>query len=83
MDPAVLLQSKGDDAPSGENLEYDPAFTEMELAAQPGEESVVGNETIEATDPHGHTHGAAGLYGFTPQSRYTVYMDNLSVTPND
>lgn len=51
MDPAVLLQSKGEDAPSGENLEYDPAFTEMELAAQPGEESVVGNETIEATDP--------------------------------
>ena len=51
MDPAVLLQPKGDDAPSGENLEYDPAFTEMELAAQPGEESVVGNETIEATDP--------------------------------
>lgn len=51
MDPAVLLQSKGDDAPSGENLEYDPAFTEMELAAQPGEESVVGNEKIEATDP--------------------------------
>ncbi|MBQ4824234.1 type VI secretion system protein TssA [Leisingera sp. HS039] len=51
MDPAALLQSKGDDAPSGENLEYDPAFTEMELAAQPGEESVVGNETIEATDP--------------------------------
>ncbi|WP_291730264.1 type VI secretion system protein TssA [Leisingera sp. F5] len=51
MDPAALLQSKGGDAPSGENLEYDPAFTEMELAAQPGEESVVGNETIEATDP--------------------------------
>lgn len=51
MDPAVLLQPKGSDAPSGENLEYDPAFTEMELAAQPGEESVVGDETIEATDP--------------------------------
>lgn len=51
MDPAVLLQSKGDDAPSGENLEYDPAFTDMELAAQPGEESVVGDETIAATDP--------------------------------
>lgn len=51
MDPAVLLQSKGDGSPSGDNLEYDPAFTEMELAAQPGEESVVGNETIAATDP--------------------------------
>lgn len=51
MDLAVLLQSKGEDAPSGENLEYDPAFTEMELAAQPGEESVVGDERIDATDP--------------------------------
>ena len=39
--------------------------------------------TLEATDPHGHSCGAAGLYGFTPQSRYTIYMDNLSVTPND
>jgi hypothetical protein len=39
--------------------------------------------TIEARDPNGHTHGAPGLYGFTPQSRFTVYMDNLSVTRND
>jgi len=39
--------------------------------------------TIEASDPHGHTHGAAGVYGFTPQSRFTVYLDNLSVTPNE
>jgi len=37
MDPAVLLQSKGDDAPSGDDLEYDPTFTDMELAGQPGE----------------------------------------------
>lgn len=51
MDLAVLLQSKGEDSPSGDNLEYDPAFTEMELAAQPGEESVVGDERIDATDP--------------------------------
>lgn len=39
--------------------------------------------TIEVRDPLGHTHGAPGLYGFTPQSRFAVYMDNLSVTPND
>ncbi len=51
MDPEILLQSKGDAAPSGENLEYDPVFTEMELAAQPGEESVMGDERIEASDP--------------------------------
>ena len=39
--------------------------------------------TIEAEDPHVHTHGAAGVYGFTPQSRFTVYLDNLTVTPNE
>ena len=38
--------------------------------------------TAEVTDPHGHTQGAPGLYGFTPQSRFTVYIDNLSITPN-
>mgnify|MGYP000105793289 FL=1 len=51
MDPTVLLQSKGEEAPSGDNLEYDPTFTEMELAAQPGEETEIGGERIEATDP--------------------------------
>ena len=39
--------------------------------------------TLEATDPVGHAHGAAGVYAFTPQSRFTAYLDNLSVTPND
>lgn len=51
MDPAVLLQSKGDDSPSGENLEYDPAFTDMELAAQGGEERQVGDTVTEAEEP--------------------------------
>ena len=39
--------------------------------------------TIDVRDPNGHTHGAPGLYGFTPQSRYAVFLDNLSVTSND
>ncbi|TDK53026.1 type VI secretion system protein TssA [Antarcticimicrobium luteum] len=51
MDLTVLLQSKGNDLPSGENLEYDPVFTEMELAAQPGEEVQVGDEIHAAQDP--------------------------------
>ncbi|MEP1329976.1 type VI secretion system protein TssA [Pseudophaeobacter sp.] len=51
MDPAVFLQARSEGAPSGDNLEYDPAFTEMELAAQPGDETVVGDERIEASDP--------------------------------
>lgn len=50
MDPAVLLKPRSDDAPSGENLEYDPAFVEMELAAQPGEESQFGGGDVEGPD---------------------------------
>ncbi|WP_420006734.1 type VI secretion system protein TssA [Arenibacterium sp. LLYu02] len=51
MDVSILLQSKGEDSPSGDDPEYDPDFTEMELAAQPGEESVIGDQVIAATDP--------------------------------
>lgn len=51
MDVAKLLESHGEDAPSGENLEYDPAFVEMELVAQPGEERQEGDKILEADDP--------------------------------
>ena len=34
MDLAVFLQSIGEESPSGDNLVYDPAFAEMERAAQ-------------------------------------------------
>jgi type VI secretion system protein ImpA len=46
-----LFISHGDDSPSGENLEYDPAFTSMELAAQPEEERQAGKEIVEGRDP--------------------------------
>ena len=51
MDVAKLLEPHGDSTPSGENLEYDPAFVEMELVAQPGEERQEGDKIIEAEDP--------------------------------
>ncbi len=51
--------------------------------AWPRDETEPDAWTIEVTDPFAHAHGAAGLYGFTPQSRFTVYIDNLSVTPNE
>lgn len=51
MDVDALLQSHGDEEPSGEDLEYDPVFTEMEIAAQPGEERQVGDEIIHGEDP--------------------------------
>lgn len=51
MDVETLLQNHGEEAPSGEDLEYDPAFMEMEIAAQPGEERQVGDEILPAEDP--------------------------------
>jgi type VI secretion system protein ImpA len=51
MDPEVLLLSKSDDAPSGENLEYETVFTEMELAALPIEEQQVGDAKTEGQEP--------------------------------
>lgn len=46
-----MLKSHGDDAPSGENLEYDPDFIAMELAGQPEEERQAGSEIVEGSDP--------------------------------
>ena len=50
MDLSDLLTSHGDDEPSGENLEYDPAFIALELAAQPGEERQIGDNVIAAEE---------------------------------
>ena len=51
MDLSDFLNSHGDDEPSGENLEYDPAYISLELAAQPGEERQVGDSIIAAEEP--------------------------------
>ena len=39
--------------------------------------------TLSVPHNNAHTHGAPGLYGFALQSRFRVYVDNLSVTPNE
>lgn len=51
MDLEALLLAREEDGPSGEDLEYDQDFTEMELAALPGEEKQAGDEFIPAEDP--------------------------------
>ncbi|MEM6371295.1 MAG: type VI secretion system protein TssA [Pseudomonadota bacterium] len=51
MDLDALLQSHGDDAPSGEDMEYDPVFTELEIAATHGEERQMGDEILPPEDP--------------------------------
>jgi len=39
--------------------------------------------TIEVPHKHAHKKGSPGIYGFVPQSRFHVYLDNLSVTSNE
>ena len=46
-----LLAVISEELPSGDNLEYDQIFTDMLLAAQPGEERQAGDEIIEAEPP--------------------------------
>ena len=38
--------------------------------------------TIEVAVPNVNRNGSPGLYGFTPQSRFRVYLDNITITPN-
>ncbi len=47
----LSLSSFGDDAPSGEDLEYEQIFIDMTLAAQPGEERQAGEEILPGEEP--------------------------------
>lgn len=38
---------------------------------------------IEVPHKIAHSEGVPGIFGFSPQSRYEVYVDNVIVTPND
>lgn len=51
MDLAPFRISHGDDEPSGENLEYDPAFISLELAAQSSAEQQFGDSFTPASGP--------------------------------
>ena len=51
MDLDALLAARDGDNPSGDNLEYDPDFTQLQIAATPGEERQAGNQILAAEDP--------------------------------
>lgn len=51
--------------------------------AWPRDEPEPDGWTIEFVHAHGHAKGAPGLFGFTPQSRFRVYIDNIMVTSNE
>ena len=47
----------------------------------PKGEAEPAEATFEVKHPQGHTQGAPGLFGFSPQSQKTVYVDNIKITP--
>ncbi len=51
MNLEALLAARDGDEPSGENLEYDFDFMQLQIAAQPGEERQAGAEILAAEDP--------------------------------
>ena len=51
MDLDALLAAREGDEPSGENLEYDFDFMQLQIAAAPGEEKQAGSEILAAEDP--------------------------------
>lgn len=46
-----FLQPRSDAEPSGPNLEYEPVFTALMLAAQPTEERQMGDQVLAAEEP--------------------------------
>jgi len=51
MDLEALLAVREGDEPSGENLEYDFDFMQLQIAAEPGQERQAGSEILAAEDP--------------------------------
>lgn len=69
------LKTRVDVAPDGSGV--------VRAKAWPRDEPEPEAWTIEVDHRHAHTNGAPGLFGFAPQSRFKVYLDNLVVTPNE
>lgn len=67
--------------PSGENLEYDPDFVEMERAAQGTPEQQYGSTIIEAKEPEWDNVGkaSAGLLKRTHDLRIVLYLTRAAL----
>ena len=76
-----LMQSLGEEAPSGEDLEYDGAYTELMLANQPTEERVIGDSVIAAEDPDFDVVAelATGVLGRTRDLRVAVVLAHAAL----
>ena len=81
IDVDSLLQSFGEDAPSGEDLEYDADFMALEVANQPGEERVIGDSVIpaEEQDFAEVARLSSELLGRTKDLRVAVILANAAL----
>lgn len=54
----------------------------VKAKAWPRGEAEPGEWTIEVPHKVAHVKGAPGIFGFSPQSLYPVYVDNIKITPS-
>lgn len=71
----IRLKARVDLAPDGSGV--------VRAKAWPRDEPEPEEWTIEVAHADAHQSGAPGYFGITPQSRFRVYLDNLSVTSGD
>ena len=76
IDVNSLLNEVSPDAPSGEDLEYDPAFGELERAAQGKAEQALGDSVVAAEPPNWREVRklATELLGRSKDLRVGVYL---------
>jgi type VI secretion system protein ImpA len=76
IDVDRLLEPSSPDSPCGENLEYDPAYAEMELASKGKPEQQYGDTLVPAQEPDWRLVKAKAteLLGRTKDLRIAVYL---------
>jgi type VI secretion system protein ImpA len=81
IDPDHLLRPITEDAPAGVNLEYDPAFGELERSARGKEERRSGDEVIAAEPPRWRevAEQAENLLERTRDLRITFYLTHAAL----
>lgn len=76
MKPGVWYRLKTD-----VRLEADGTTVLIRAKAWARDEAEPDAWTLTVRHANGHTHGAPGLFGFTPQNLHKVYLDNLVIAP--
>lgn len=76
IDVEAMVKALSEEAPAGENLEYDPVFTEMERAAEGKEAHQIGEAVVEGEEPDWKSvrDKAVALFTRTRDLRAGVYL---------